>query len=160
METGRVRGQPFGRLVALAALMLALLALTAVAKPAAAQGASGVFHIVQRGEHLSLIARNYGSSVPAILAANPQITNPNLIFAGQTIFVPFGTQPPAPPPAPTPVPPAPPTTPACRWWHTVAPGDTLFAIGRHYGVDPFNIARANSIFNLNLIFAGSTLCIP
>lgn len=158
MKSGFVGSNWFSRLFILAALMLSVLFLSATAKPAAAQGASGVFHIVQRGEHLSLIARNYGSSVPAILAANPQITNPNLIFAGQTIFVPFGTQPPAP--TPVPPPPAPPTTPACRWWHTVAPGDTLFAIGRHYGVDPFNIARANGIFNLNLIFAGSTLCIP
>lgn len=158
MKSGLVGRVLFSRLFILAALMLSVLFLSATARPAEAQSTTGVFHIVQRGEHLSLIARNYGSSVQAILATNPQITNPNLIFAGQTIFVPFGTTPPAPPP--TPVPPPPPPSPTCRWWHLVAPGDTLFKIGRLYGVDPFNIARANNIFNLNLIYAGTTLCIP
>jgi len=33
-------------------------------------------------------------------------------------------------------------------------------ISRWYGVDPFAIARANNIFNLNLIFWGTNLCIP
>ncbi len=148
-----------GRLVVMAALMLVVMFLMA-AKPAEAQG-TGVYHIVQRGEYLSIIAQRYGTTTQAILAANPQITNANLIFAGQTIFVPFGTQPPAPTPVPPPPPtPAPQPPPACRWSHLVVRGDTLLKIGRHYGVDPFVIARANNIFNLNLIFAGSTLCIP
>lgn len=146
-----------GRLAVLAALMLVMLFLVA-ARPAQAQG-TGVYHIVQRGEYLSLIAQRYGTSVQSILTANPQITNWNLIYAGQTIFVPFGTQPVPVPPPPTPVP-VPPPTPACRWSHYVVPGDTMLKIGRWYGVDPFAIARANNIFNLNLIFAGTTLCIP
>ncbi|HMT22523.1 MAG TPA: LysM domain-containing protein [Promineifilum sp.] len=148
-----------GRLATMAALMLAMLLLMA-ARPAEAQG-TGVYHIVQRGEYLSVIAQRYGTTTQAILAANPQITNPNLIFAGQTIFVPFGTQPPPPPPPPpTPVPPSPPPQPACRAWHYVTPGQTMLMISRWYGVAPFAIARANNIFNLNLIYAGSTLCIP
>ena len=133
------------RLAVVAALMVLLMFLVA-ARPAQAQ-ATGVYHIVQRGESLSIIAQRYGTTVQAILAANPSITNPNLIFAGQTIFV----------PPPTPVPPV---TPACRWNHLVVPGDTMLKIGRLYGVDPFVIARANNIFNLNLIYAGTTLCIP
>lgn len=146
-----------GRLFVLAALMVVMLFLVA-ARPAQAQS-NGVYHIVQRGEYLSVIAQRYGTTVQAILTANPQITNPNLIFAGQTIFVPFGTQPPPPPPPPPPTP-VPPTTPACRWMHYVLPGQTMLMISRQYGVDPFVIARANNIFNLNLIYAGSTLCIP
>ena len=147
--------KPAARLVGVAVLLVMMLFLVA-ARPAEAQG-TGVYHIVQRGEYLSLIAQRYGTTVQAILTANPQITNWNLIYAGQTIFVPFGTQP-APQP-PTPVPPPPPT-PACRWNHYVVPGDTMLKIGRWYGVDPFVIARANNIFNLNLIYAGTTLCIP
>ena len=152
-----LRGKPLGRLFVVAALMVVMLFLVA-ARPAEAQG-NGVYHIVQRGEYLSIIAQRYGTTQQAILAANPQITNPNLIFAGQTIFVPFGVQPPPPPP-PTPVPPPPPPQPACRAWHYVTPGQTMLMISRWYGVDPFAIARANNIFNLNLIFAGTTLCIP
>lgn len=153
-----LRGKPLGRLFVVAALMVVMLFLVA-ARPAEAQG-NGVYHIVQRGEYLSIIAQRYGTTQQAILAANPQITNPNLIFAGQTIFVPFGAQPPQPTPVPPPPTPVPPVTPACRWNHLVVPGDTMLKIGRLYGVDPFVIARANNIFNLNLIFAGSTLCIP
>lgn len=144
------------RLVAVVMLMMLFLVAT---RPAEAQ-ASGVYHIVQRGEYLSIIAQRYGTTVQAILTANPTITNANLIFAGQTIFVPFGAQPPQPTPVPPPPTPVPPVTPACRWNHLVVPGDTMLKIGRLYGVDPFVIARANNIFNLNLIYAGSTLCIP
>jgi hypothetical protein len=147
--------KPVGRLVLLAALLLALFLVAA--KPAEAQG-NGVYHIVQRGEYLARIARNYGTTTQAILIANPQITNPNLIYAGQTIFVPFGTQPlPQPQPQPQPQP-RPPST--CRAHHYVTPGQTMLMISRFYGVDPFAIARANNIFNLNLIYAGTTLCIP
>ncbi len=148
--------KPVARLSLVAALALVLLFLTA-AKPAEAQG-TGVYHIVQPGEYLSLIAQRYGTTVQAILSANPQITNWNLIFSGQTIFVPFSTQP-APPPTPAP-PPAPPPKPACRVSHYVTPGQTMLMLSRWYGVSPFAIAQANGIFNLNLIFAGSTLCIP
>ena len=77
------------RLAGVGALMVLLMFLVA-ARPAQAQ-ATGVYHIVQRGESLSIIAQRYGTTVQAILAANPSITNPNLIFAGQTIFVPFVT---------------------------------------------------------------------
>ncbi len=151
------REKPVGRLVFLAALMVVLSLFLVAARPAEAQG--GVYHIVQQGEYLALIARNYGTTVQAILWANPQVTNPNRIYSGQTIFVPFGAQPPAPPPPPPPPPSTPPPA-ACRAWHYVTPGQTMFAISRWYGVDPFAIARANNIYNLNLIFWGTTLCIP
>lgn len=152
------REKPVGRLLVVAALLVVMLFLVA-ARPAEAQS-TGVYHIVQPGEYLSLIAQRYGTTVQAILTANPQITNWNLIYAGQTIFVPFGTQPAPVPTARPPQPPPPPPTSACRWYHYVTPGQTMLMISRWYGVDPFVIARANNIFNLNLIYAGSTLCIP
>ena len=153
------RERKVGRLVLLAALMLALVFLMA-AQPAQAQG-TGVNHIVQAGEYLSLIAQRYGTTTQAILAANPQITNPNLLFTGQVIFVPFSIPPTVPPPQPPPPPVTPPpVTPACRWSHWISPGQTMLQISRLYGVDPWAIARANGIFNLNLIYAGTTLCIP
>lgn len=151
------RESKVGRLAVLAVLMLALVFLMA-AKPAQAQG-TGVYHIVQAGEYLSLIAQRYGTSTQAILAANPQITNWNMIYTGQTIFVPFGIPPVVQPPPPPPPPPVV-VPPACRWSHWVAPGQTMLQISRTYGVDAWAIARANGIFNLNLIYAGTTLCIP
>ncbi len=151
------REKSAGRLVILAAIVLVLSLFLMAASPAEAQGAT-VNHVVQRGEYLARIARNYGTTVHAILALNPQITNMNRIYPGQVIVVPIGWTPapvPVPPPAPTP-----PPAPACRYWHYVTPGQTLLGISRWYGADPFAIARANNIWNLNLIFWGTTLCIP
>jgi LysM repeat protein len=45
-------------------------------------------------------------------------------------------------------------------YHTVRPGETLFCIGRGYGVDPYAIAIRNSIVNPNLIYPGQVLAIP
>lgn len=45
-------------------------------------------HVVKRGDTLSKIARRYGSSVKALVRANPNIHNPNRIFVGQRICVP------------------------------------------------------------------------
>jgi LysM repeat protein len=45
-------------------------------------------------------------------------------------------------------------------YHTVQPGETLFCIGRAYGVDPYAIARQNGILNPNIIHSGQRLAIP
>jgi LysM repeat protein len=45
-------------------------------------------------------------------------------------------------------------------YHTVQPGDTLFAIGRAYGVDPWTIAYQNHIVNVNYIVPGQVLAVP
>lgn len=45
-------------------------------------------YVIQKGDTLSSIAARYGVTVHAILAVNPQITNPNIIFVGRTIKIP------------------------------------------------------------------------
>ncbi len=44
--------------------------------------------------------------------------------------------------------------------HTVKTGETLYCIGRAYGVDPWAIAQQNGILYANLIYPGSILEIP
>lgn len=44
-------------------------------------------HVVQAGEHLAAIARTYNISWPTIARAN-NITDPNQVFAGQTLLIP------------------------------------------------------------------------
>ena len=46
------------------------------------------------------------------------------------------------------------------WFYVVKAGDTLFAIGRRYGVNPYEIARYNHLANPNLIYVGQKLRIP
>jgi LysM repeat protein len=50
-----------------------------------------VTYVVQSGDRLALIAQEYGTSVNAILALNPQITDPNLIYPGEVLQIPVGT---------------------------------------------------------------------
>jgi LysM repeat protein len=45
-------------------------------------------------------------------------------------------------------------------WHWVQPGETLFSIGRMYGVSPWNIASANRLANPNQIYVGQRLYVP
>jgi lysozyme len=45
-------------------------------------------HTVKLGDSIGAIARKYGVTVEAILALNPGLTNPNLIFVGQVIVIP------------------------------------------------------------------------
>src|SRR3546814_6319495 len=47
-------------------------------------------HTVQHGDTLSAIARQNGVSLAALLAANPQISNPGLIYPGDSIDIPGG----------------------------------------------------------------------
>ncbi len=46
------------------------------------------YHYVQWGQTLSSIAWYYGTTIQAIMYANPGITNPNLIYAGSTLCIP------------------------------------------------------------------------
>ena len=68
--------------------------------------------------------------------------------------------PPSPRPAPTAAPPpAPKPTPPKARYHTVAKGDTLFAISRRYGVSVARIKSTNGLSS-DLIRIGQTLRIP
>lgn len=53
-------------------------------------------HVVVRGDTLSSISLAYGTTVDEILAANPQIADPNLIVVGEAIVIPLPAASPAP----------------------------------------------------------------
>ena len=52
------------------------------------QPACRYYHYVRWGQTLSGIAWYYGTTIQAIMYANPRITNPNLIYAGSTLCIP------------------------------------------------------------------------
>ena len=124
-------------IILVAVLILGLL--TTAVGYAAPPAYGPTYHRVSRGETLFSIGRRYGVNPYAIARANG-IPNPNRIYAGQVLLIPTGQS-----------------------WHRihiVAHGETLLRIARRYGVSPWRIAQANSIWNLNYIRAGQRLVIP
>ena len=59
---------------------------------------SGSTYVVQWGDTLAKIAARTGVSLSSLVAVNPQIHNPSLIYAGQVINLPAGAPPPYNPP--------------------------------------------------------------
>ena len=49
-------------------------------------------YTVRRGDTLYSVARRYGVTLQRLLAANPQITNPDRIYPGQTVVIPTDGQ--------------------------------------------------------------------
>lgn len=103
-------------------------------------GGGGAGTIVKPGDTLSGIAQRHGVSLQALIAANPQISNPDLIRPGQHVSIPSGG--------------------SAGGSYTVARGDTLSGIANRFGTSYQAIAQANGITNPNLIFPGQTLTIP
>lgn len=133
------------------ALLILLVAISAAAVPVAAQSTCGNAVTVVSGDTLYGIAQRCGTSVQAILRANPGITNRNLIFVGQVIAMPGAVS-----PTPTPM-----TNPGGATIYTVQPGDWLSRIAGRFNTTVAAIMQANpTIRNPNIIHVGTQLRIP
>jgi LysM repeat protein len=141
-------------------------------------------HIAVAGETLKSIAARYGVAVKLLIDNNPGISNPDLIFSGQPIFIPilYGAAPvplsgsPAPTAVPgTPAPtstggPAPTQTPvpsatpvgANNFIQVVVhPGESFVTYVARYGVSPHRLRNANQEFaDPNVFFPGQTVIVP
>ena len=95
---------------------------------------------IVRGDTLSRLARKYGTTVQELVHMNA-IRNPNLIFAGEKLYV------------------------RTAYWqdeiqvqtYTVVRGDTLWRIARRFGTTVARLASVNGIKNPDLIFPGDVL---
>jgi LysM repeat protein len=118
--------------------------------PSSVPSACTPTYIVQRGDWIYAIARRFGVSVPAILAANPGI-NANILYPGQVLNIPCGGSSQVPPsgqPAPS------------GNTYVVRRGDSLFAIAVRYGTTVYALQIANHLPNPNFIYQGQVLIIP
>lgn len=117
--------------------------------PSAAPGlpcSNGQVYRVVRGDTMFEIARRFGVSLDALIGANPQISDPNLIYPGQEICIPG---------LPGPVP--------CSngTLYTVKSGDTMFEIARLNNISLTALIEANpQIPDPNRIFPGQVICVP
>jgi len=146
------------KLSIVALVVFAALLLTAASPGQAVAAAPAAYHVVAPGETLSSIAARYGVSTWSLANANG-IWNWNYVYVGQVLVVPYGGYPyytryyypPYPGYYPRP-------TYGCYYW--VRYGDTMSSIAARYGTNPWTLARANGIYNLNWIYAGQRLLIP
>jgi LysM repeat protein len=104
-------------------------------------------YTVQRGEWIYSIARKFGITPQALIAANPGV-NPNVLYPGQVLHIPGGG-------GGTPVTPSP-----GGKTYTVQRGDTLFRIAVRFGTTVFALQSANNIANPNFIYPGQVLTVP
>jgi LysM repeat protein len=126
-------------------LLMAMLLAPAMPAHASALDQGGVVHVAKWGETIYSIARRYGTSVEAIVAANG-LADPTRIYAGQRLIVPSSSVPAAPA--------------AAGAVHTVRAGENLYRIALWYGVTVQALAELNGIYNPGHVVAGQKLIIP
>ncbi len=110
-----------------------------------------LIYIVARGDTVKGLAIRFGSTVESILASNPDVTNPNLIYEGQrlTIYSAPSTPPPATPPPPS------------GGTYYAVKGDTLRKIAAMFNTTVDAILKVNpQIANPNVIYVGQAITIP
>lgn len=115
-----------------------------VATPVATPGT----HVVQVGENLFRIALRYGVTVESIAQLNG-ITNPALIYVGQSLRIPGGSAQPTPAPQP-----------GGGQVYTVQPGDNLFRIALRYNMSYIYLAQYNGISSPYWVYSGQQIRIP
>lgn len=108
--------------------------------PAPAPEPSYVTYTVKKGDTLSGIAAQYGTTYQKIAADNG-ITNPNLIYPGQVLKIYTSGS----------------ASKDNKQYYTVVKGDTLSGIAAKYGTTWQWLAEVNGIANPNLIYPGQVL---
>src|SRR5512140_658750 len=102
--------------------------------PQPAPSPSGTY-VVQWGDTMRKIAARMDVSLADLIAVNPQIANPNLIFIGQVVYIPDSAS-----------------------TYTVQRGDTLRIIANRFGTSVDSLLAINpQIWNANLIYTGQVI---
>ena len=109
---------------------------------------SGIWHTIRWGETLVKIALRYGVN-PIVLQRVNKIKNWNLIPTGGKLWIPGAKK-------------------VSRklyrranfYIYIIKRGDTIVKIGRRFKVNPWYLAAANHIYDLNHIRIGQRLVIP
>ena len=102
------------------------------------------FYTVQSGDTLSQLALRFSTTVNALLRANPQITNANLLTVGQTLYIPGSL-----------------VTVNGQTVYIVKSGDSLSLIAFNQGISLSSLEQANpGITDPSLIYPGEHVVIP
>ena len=107
-------------------------------------------YVVVEGDTVSGIAERFGLATAEVLAANG-LGWSSLIFPGQRLALPGGTDDGSAPP--------PPRGPEIAR-HVVVEGDTVGSIAAAYGLDVASVLSANGLGPTSLIFPGESIVLP
>ena len=111
-----------------------------------------VEYIIQSGDNLYNIAREYKTTINAIVEAN-NIINPSLVYPGDAIKIPVEKV--------VEVKPETPVAPEVKEIeYTIQRGDSLSKIAQKYGTTHQELAKYNGISNPSLIYVGQVIKIP
>ncbi|WJM07231.1 LysM peptidoglycan-binding domain-containing protein [Paenibacillus sp. PK1-4R] len=104
-------------------------------------------HMVKKGDTLYLLSQKYNVALDKLIAANPQITNPDKLDIGMKIKIP------AEPVTPKPE--------GVLHSHKVQQGDSLWKLAQAWGVPLKDMINANpQLKNPNALLVGETVYIP
>jgi LysM repeat protein len=110
-----------------------------------------LIYIVMRGDTLKSLANRFGSTVDSIMASNPEIKNPNVIYEGQRLTI-YSSGPGNPPPT---------NPPPAGGTYYVVRGDTLRKIAAKFGTTVDALLKLNpQITNPNVIYVGQAIAVP
>ena len=114
-------------------------------------------YVVQPGDSLSRIAREFETTAQEIAQING-IVNPNSIFRGQQLIIPLAE----PATADASAVPEASATPSAQseMLYTIQPGDTLYRISLEFDVPLAELIEANNIENAGRIAVGEQIVIP
>lgn len=102
-------------------------------------------HMVKKGESLYLIAQKYNVPLEALIGANPEIANPDVIDVGMKVKIPAPAQP----------------AYEMMHQHTVKQGDTLWKLSKAWGIPLSDMIKANpQLKNPNVLLTGEVVNIP
>lgn len=124
----------------------------AAAEPEASAAADEErWHTISRGENLTVVAREYGLRVNAIVDANPDLS-PNRLQPGQRIRIPTGSAEASDAPDPA--------TTRDPEEHRVESGESFWTIARKYGVSVNELMDANPRVTPQGLQPGQVLTVP
>lgn len=109
--------------------------------PASGERKQRIAYIVKRGDTLSSIAYRYQTTVAELVSLN-NITNPNLIYTGQILYINTANFN---------------KGATSKLLYTVRYGDTLSEIAYEYGTTVNELVRLNRISNPNIIYVGQVI---
>ncbi len=101
-------------------------------------------YTIKAGDTLFNLARQYNTTVNAIIAINPGV-DPNNLQIGQVICIPGSVSP---------------TCPIGSFAYTIRPGDTLYMLAIRYNTTVEAIMRLNPGIDPNNLQVGQVICIP